>query len=111
MVREKSIIALGSHDDRPDYDYAEGCELRVYAIHDGVKIDADVYGMNNTKELVVSVKRQGRSIHVTADSRKPYTIRMINMHAANAVNGFVTIEGNDSIITPDNGANMMEITF
>ena len=111
MVRENSIIAVGARDDRPDYDYADGCELRVYAIHDGVKIDADVYGMNNTVELSVSVKRQGRSIYVTADASKPYTIRMINMHAASAANGFITIEGSDSIITPDRSSNVIEITF
>ncbi len=111
MVRENSVVAVGAHDDRPDYDYADGCELRVYAIHDGVKIDTEVYGMNNTVELSVSVKRQGRSILVTADGSKPYTIRMMNMRAANAVNGFLTIEGNDSIVTPDQGANVIEIMF
>ena len=111
MVRENSIIAIGSHDDRPDYDYADGCELRVYAIHDGIKLDTAVYGMDNTVELSASVKRQGRSILVTADGCKPYTIRMVNMRAANAVNGFLTIEGNDSIVTPDKGSNVIEITF
>jgi len=36
---------------------------------------------------------------------------MMNMRAANAVNGFLTIEGNDSIVTPDQGANVIEIMF
>ena len=111
MVRYKSDIALGAHDDRPDYDYADGCELRVYDIHDGVKIDAEVYGMNNTVELSASVKRQGHSILVTVEAGRPYTIRMVNMRAAEAKNGFLTLEGNDSIVTPDQGANVIEITF
>ncbi len=111
MVRENSVIAVGAHDDRPDYDYADGCELRVYAIHDGIKLTTQVYSMNNTVELYVSIKRQGHSILVTADSTKPYTIRMINMHAAEAKNGFLTIEGNDSIVTPDQGASVIEIIF
>jgi hypothetical protein len=48
---------------------------------------------------------------VTADASQPYKIRMINMRAANAVRGFLTIEGNDSVVTPDSGASMIEITF
>jgi alpha-D-xyloside xylohydrolase len=111
MVRENSIIVTGSHDDRADYDYADGCELRVYAIHDGIQIDTVVYGVNNVAELNVSVKRLGHSIHVTSDGSKPYSIRMINMQASNAVNGFLSLEGNDSVITPDKGAKMIEVTF
>jgi hypothetical protein len=36
---------------------------------------------------------------------------MVNMKAKTSVNGFITIEGNDSIITPDRGAEMIEIKF
>lgn len=67
--------------------------------------------MNNTVELSASIKRQGHSILVTAEGSKPYTIRMINMRAAEAKNGFLTIEGNDTIVTPDQGASVIEITF
>ena len=111
MVRENSIVAVGAHDDRPDYDYADGCELRVYALHDGAKADTVVYGMENVAELTVSVKRQGHTIIVTSEGNKPYTIRMVNFHAASAVNGLVVIDGNDTIVTPDKNANVVEITF
>ena len=111
MVRENSIVAIGAHDDRPDYDYADSCELRVYALHDGAKADTVVYGMENVPELTVSVKRQGHTIIVTSDGNKPYTIRMVNLHAASAVNGLVVIDGNDTLVTPDKNANIIEITF
>ena len=111
MVRENSIIAVGAHDDKPDYDYADNCELRVYALHDGAKADTVVYGMENVAELSVSVKRQGHTIIVTSEGDKPYTIRMVNLRAATSVNGLVVIDGNDSLITPDKGANVVEITF
>ena len=111
MVRENSIIAIGAHDDKPDYDYADSCELRVYTLLDGVKAETTVYGMSNLPELTVSAARSGHTIHVTAEGYKPYTIRMVNMHAAEAVNGFVVIEGNDSIITPDANASVIKIKF
>lgn len=111
MVRENAIIVLGAHDDKPDYDYAQSCEVRIYALHDGIKTDAVVYGMSNVAELSISAKRQGHNIIITTEGSKPYTIRMVNMHALEAVNGFVVTEGNDSLITPDHGANVIEIKF
>ncbi len=111
MVKENSIVAIGAHDDRPDYDYADGVELRIYALHDGMKAETEVYGMNNTVDLSVSAKRQGRTIYINVDGRKPYSIRMVNMQATEAVNGFVMVEGNDSIITPDANASVIEIKF
>lgn len=111
MVRENAIIAVGSRDDRLDYDYADGCELRVYALHDGVRVDTVVYNSESTAALTVSVKRHGHTIIVTSTDTKPYTIRMVNLHAAAAVNGLVVIDGNDSLITPDKNANVLEITF
>lgn len=111
MVRENSIVVTGSHDDRPDYDYAEDCELRVYALHDGIKIDTTVYGMSNLPELTATVKRQGHTIIVTAEGNKPYRIRMINMHATEAINGFLVTDGNDTLVTPEKYASVIEIKF
>ena len=62
MVRENSIIAIGAHDDKPDYDYADSCELRVYTLLDGVKAETTVYGMSNLPELTVSAARSGHTI-------------------------------------------------
>lgn len=111
MVRENSVIVVGDCDSRPDYDYAQNCEIRIYALHDGIKIDTDVYGMDNNVELSVDVRRKGRKIRVDVDASRHYKVRMINMHAKEAVNGFVVIEGNDSVITPDAGACTLEIMF
>jgi alpha-D-xyloside xylohydrolase len=103
MIRENSILETTTHDN---------CyELRAYAIHNGIVVFADVYGNNGELVLGVTLKRIGRSIHVTSDGSLPYSIRMVNMKAKTSVNGFITIEGNDSIITPDRGAEMIEIKF
>jgi alpha-D-xyloside xylohydrolase len=103
MVRDNSIIVTSPSDDF--------YELRAYAIHNGIATYADIYGNDGESVLGVTLKRLGRSIHITVDGSLPYCIRMINMHAKFSVNGFITIEGNDSIITPDRGAEMIEIRF
>lgn len=102
LVRENSVIAESTDT---------GCELRVYALCDGIRVDADVYGDASEPELSVSFKRSGRSIHIASDGSKPYTVRMINMYAKSAANGFIIIDGNDSVITPDAWACTMEIVF
>ncbi len=35
FVRENSLLAIGSHDDRPDYDYTDGVTFRYYLPKDG----------------------------------------------------------------------------
>lgn len=35
FVRPGSVIAIGSREDRPDYDYGNGAELRVYGLKEG----------------------------------------------------------------------------
>ena len=111
MVRENSMIVLGSCDSKPDYDYAANCEVRIYALHDGKKIGAVVYSMEGKEELNISARRDGHTITITADGFKPFKLRMVNMHAKQAVNAFLVSEGNDTIVTPDTGANVIEITF
>lgn len=106
FVRENSVIIETTHSEQ-----SERCEFRVYALCDRIRVDADVYGNAEEPELSVSFKRNGRSIHVTSDGAKPYTVRMINMYAKSAVNGMILIEGNDSVITPDAWACTMEIVF
>jgi alpha-glucosidase (family GH31 glycosyl hydrolase) len=107
MVRENSIIATNTSDSNN----VQRFELCVYAIHDGIYLDTVVFNSDNTEGLRASVKRLGHSIHVTAEGALPYSIRMVNMYATDAENGFISVEGNDSVIVPDNGANMIEIKF
>lgn len=106
LVRENSVIIETTRSEQD-----ERCEFRVYALCDRIRVDADVYGNAAEPELSVSFKRNGRSIHVASDGAKSYTVRMINMCAKSAANGMILIEGNDSVITPDEGACTMEIVF
>lgn len=105
LVHENSVIVeTGAEPDGR-------CEFRVYALCDRVRVDTDVYGSSEEPELSVSFKRNGHSIHIASDGAKPYTVRMVNMYAKSAANGMILIEGNDSIITPDDWACTMEIVF
>ncbi len=102
LVRENSLVV----DDTGDI-----CEIRVYALRDGIRLDADIYDVSPRFKLNVSIKRLGRTIHIASDGAKPYAVRMVNMCAKSAAGGLLVIEGNDSVITPDIGTLTMEVTF
>lgn len=96
MVKENSIIVLGSCDDRPDYDYGKDAEIRIYALQDGCKAETVVYGMDQKEEISVNAERNGSQIHLTVDSQMSYTIRLVNINAE--ADGAVK-DGNDTLIS------------
>lgn len=102
MVRENAIVAVGACDDKPDYDYADGTELRVYALSDGQKTETTVYGMTQNAELHVSVIKQDAKITIQAENTagKPYTVRLVNVQAESAEGAAMETVGNDTVLTP-----------
>lgn len=61
-VRGNSILAVGHSEAVPDYDYADGVELRIYALEDGGQAEAAVCGVNGAPELQVKAVREGAAI-------------------------------------------------
>ncbi|MBQ6888341.1 MAG: alpha-xylosidase [Lachnospiraceae bacterium] len=109
MVRENSIIIMGAHDDKPDYDYADGAEVRIYALQDGVETSSVVYDMNLNIDLTVHAKKENGKIFIRTESSKPHTIRLVNVKATSANNGTMVINGNDTVITPE--CNTIDVTL
>lgn len=103
LVKENSIVALGARDDRPDYDYGDGVELRIYELGDGVRVSDVVFGMDNAEEVKVSAERAGNVITVNVMSDKAYSVRLVNRKAASVTGGDMTLEGNDTIVKSDAG--------
>ncbi len=106
MVRENSIIAMGACNDRPDYDYADGVELRVYALTDGQECSTVVYDMKQQANLRISVVKTGKTITITAENTggKPYTVRLINVQAVSSNGASMVIDGKDTVLTPCDSA-------
>ncbi|MDE6845704.1 MAG: alpha-xylosidase [Lachnospiraceae bacterium] len=111
MARANSIVAIGSCDDKPDYDYADGVELRVYALTDGIKTETTVYGMAQNEELKVSVVKESTKITIQAENigKKPYTVRLVNVQAKSADGASMEIAGSDTVVTPNAGTVVVEL--
>ena len=109
MVKENSIVAMGACDDKPDYDYADEAELRVYALSEDKEASTVIYDMKQNVALTASVVKKGSKITIQVQADKPYTVRLINVKAVSASGADMQMEGNDTILTPTGGAVAVEI--
>lgn len=98
FVRPNSIIALGTVESRPDYDYADGVELHVFELEDGKASRVTVRNIDAKVELEVSAVRRGNMIAFSVEKsvRKPFVIVLRGVSKITSVdNGKVeeTIKG------------------
>ena len=100
MVKEGSIVPIGSRDNGPDYDYADGVELRVYELQNDKTVTKSVYSMKQEEELKITAVKVDGTITMDVQAQKPYTIRLVNVVATSVEGATVTVEGNDTILVP-----------
>ncbi len=103
MVKEGSIIALGAHEDKPDYDYSENVELRIYELKDNIPASTIVYGMNQEEEVKVTALRKGNTITVDVDTHKTYRVRLVNVIATGVEGTESIVEETDTVLTSVSG--------
>lgn len=110
MVKENSIVSLGSHDDKPDYDYGNNAELRLYSLKNGKEASTVIYGMDKKEEISMKAVRNENQIQITVKSNKAYTIRLVNLIAISVSQGEVKVDNLDTIITLAGNADFT-VTF
>jgi alpha-D-xyloside xylohydrolase len=102
MVRPNSIIAVGNHNDRPDYDYAEGVTLRVYELEDGKQISAEIPSVTGEIQTTFEVSRAGRMINVKRRGKsKPWQLLLVGIATiASVTGGTVESTSPGALVTP-----------
>lgn len=98
MAKENSIIALGATDDRPDYNYGEHAELRIYALQEGREASTVIYGMDQKKELSVNAVKHGAEIKIHVETEEEYTLRLVNVQVNTSSAAGLQITGRDSLL-------------
>jgi alpha-D-xyloside xylohydrolase len=85
MAREGSLIAYGSQDSRPDYDYAQGAAFTLYGLPDGATASAKVFSVDGKLELEVAAARTGETLTVkAAGDGKPWKLVLRGLAATSA---------------------------
>ena len=113
LVRPGSILAIGEHEDRPDYDFADGVTLRAYEIAEGSKVTVEVPTIGGEADSVFEISRRGSSIVAerTVGSR-PWQLLLVNVDSARAVAGGAAERSTEgTLITPAEGSRRVEISL
>ena len=74
MVRPGTVLTMGKHDDRPDYDYTDGLELHVYQLAEGQTVTVKIPDLKGQLAATYTVTMKNGKAEVVTDSPKPYTV-------------------------------------
>lgn len=87
-VRPGSLVAFGSNDRRPDYDYTDGVTFALYELADGTVATSIVPDYRTgTPALTLTVRRDGDLLTATPDRDLPYALRLVGIRHIAAVDG------------------------
>lgn len=90
MAKPGSIIAVGSQNDRPDYDYTDGVCFHVFELQDNLDTTAMVYNTEGQPELEITLKRTPQSIQAgVRGGKKPWSIYLRGITSIKSVTGGV----------------------
>ena len=109
MVKENSIIPLGACEEKPDYDYADGVELRIYELQEGARASKTVYGMDGEAELTIKAVRTTDTITICVDAQKPYSIRLMNLQATDVDGAEAVVDGQDTVLKNCKGQMVVKL--
>lgn len=72
LVRGGTVLPVGACDTRPDYDYADGVELRAYGLKEGQAYTLSIPTVKGAPYADYTVTRQGDALKVDTGADKPF---------------------------------------
>jgi alpha-D-xyloside xylohydrolase len=113
MVRPNSVIAIGSHEDRPDYDYGDGVTLQVYALEEGKQVSLVVPSIKGEIDLKFEVKRENGILTVERQGAdKPWKLLLVGIKSIKSVNGGIKEDTpTGMLVTPGIKVNRLTVSM
>jgi alpha-D-xyloside xylohydrolase len=88
MVRPNSVIAVGSREDRPDYDYGDGVTLQVYELTDGESATAVIPSITGNVDATFEVQRENHTVTVESHgAAKRWQLLLVGIPSVASVEG------------------------
>jgi alpha-D-xyloside xylohydrolase len=94
MVRPNTLLTLGSHDDRPDYEYADGVELRLFELADGGRAAAVIPTLHG--EVAARFEARRVEHRITVERSGPalaWKLALVGVSAVETVEGAKAEQG------------------
>ncbi|MEN9562206.1 MAG: hypothetical protein RIR73_450 [Chloroflexota bacterium] len=64
LVRPNTVIPIGAHSDKPDYDYSENITLHIFELEESQQIKVEIPNLRGQVETVFEVTRMKNIIHI-----------------------------------------------
>ena len=64
LVRPNSVIPIGIHTDKPDYDYSDGVTLQIFSFDDSYSTKVEIPSLDGKIETTFEIERKGNTIHI-----------------------------------------------
>ena len=77
-VKENTLLAVGTEEHLPDYDYEHQMELRLYQLQDGSEAVCEVPDVKGNIVNTIRAKREGNKIELNAE--KPMPMMKLNLY-------------------------------
>lgn len=110
-VKEGSIVAMGAKDNDPVYDYADGVELRIYALKAGKTANTAVYNKDNEVEVTVNAINEAGVYKIAVASKKAYKVVLINAGVPAEVTGAEYTMDRDNVVLTASGDSEIIVKY
>jgi len=64
LVRPNSVIPMGNHTSKPDYDFSAGVTLQFFSFEDGYSTKVEIPALDGKIETIFEIERKGNTIHI-----------------------------------------------
>lgn len=95
-VKENTILPVGGCEEKPDYEYLEDIELRIYLPIEGRKSERVIYSKEGVRVLTVSVTKNENEISVELSEEQEVTLNFVNQKVSGVSGGSAETVGKDS---------------
>jgi alpha-D-xyloside xylohydrolase len=114
FVRSGTILALGSQDARPDYDFADGTLLKIFDLTEGVPAICRVPNLKGEVAATVKATRHGSKIEVMIDGKLTgsWKLQLAGISKVERIEGgTATADDAGAVIVPASGSKTLRLTL
>lgn len=107
------MLALGSNDQKPDYDYSQQTEFHLFELEDGAVAESTITDLSGKKIFSLSAARNGNTITLTCEGDAPgWTICLRNIAQISGFSqGTSATQVQGVVLTPVTGCKKYVITL
>lgn len=105
LIKENTLIAIGSENRKPDYDFRKDVSILAYNLKENEKTATKVFDMDSKEVLKVEVVKKDSKVIITSEGTEgAWNFVLKDVASVESVSGGKAVkEGNDTKIVIDSG--------